>query len=325
MLHTTLGLDEILQREITTDWFEGVAVIQAVCRAVPGVSTSGTGFPSPKQISITATGEIELLGVTSSRRRGRGGRPAAWRNAPQRRAGPPAIDSQRGGCEPPRFRIARRARASACLLRAAGRPTDAPDTVRPGISRTETSGPGRRRACGAPEGSARPERCAGRARAGAANSRAEPKASIESVVSGCARNRARRVAATAFLAFGGRERMFVFNGGDEPVEGPASPPDDRARTPGATKPAAGARTSRTSETSSSARRPSRSGPSVQRAASRSTSTRQPVPLALERTGPAPSPIALAGFAACLPPTRRSSSRLRTTKSTTRRACQSIPV
>ena len=46
MLHATLGLDDILQREITTDWFEGVAVIQAVCRAVPGISTSGTGFPT---------------------------------------------------------------------------------------------------------------------------------------------------------------------------------------------------------------------------------------------------------------------------------------
>ena len=64
MLHATLGLDDILQREITIDWFEGVAVIQAVCRAVPGSSSSGTGFPTARQISLKATGEIELLGVT---------------------------------------------------------------------------------------------------------------------------------------------------------------------------------------------------------------------------------------------------------------------
>ncbi len=186
MLHATLGLDDILQREITTDWFEGVAVIQAVCRAVPGVSTSGTGFPTARQISHQGHRGDRAPWRDVQPRRCRGGRPAAWRNAPQRRAGPPAIDSQRGGCEPPRFRNARRARGSACLLRAAGRPTDAPDTVRPGrqphgnvrARQTTRMGSARRRC---PSRTLRRPSSRWRSK-----SRAEPKASTESVVSGCA-------------------------------------------------------------------------------------------------------------------------------------------
>jgi len=65
MLQGRLGLDEILRRDISTDWYEGVAVIQAVCRNIPGVNVPGTGFPAPGQISVTATGEIELLGIAS--------------------------------------------------------------------------------------------------------------------------------------------------------------------------------------------------------------------------------------------------------------------
>jgi hypothetical protein len=60
-----LGLDEILRRDISTDWYEGVAVIQAVCRNIPGVNGSGTGFPAHGQISVASTGEIELLGIAS--------------------------------------------------------------------------------------------------------------------------------------------------------------------------------------------------------------------------------------------------------------------
>ena len=65
MLQGKLGLDEILRREISIDWHEGVAVIQAVCRAVPGISAPGTGFPMSRQIALEATGEVALLGVTS--------------------------------------------------------------------------------------------------------------------------------------------------------------------------------------------------------------------------------------------------------------------
>jgi hypothetical protein len=65
MLQGRLGLDEILRRDISTDWYEGVAVIQAVCRNTPGVNVPGTGFPAPGQISVASTGEIELLGIAS--------------------------------------------------------------------------------------------------------------------------------------------------------------------------------------------------------------------------------------------------------------------
>jgi hypothetical protein len=65
MLQGRLGLDEILRRDISTDWYEGVAVIQAICRNIPGVNVPGTGFPAPGQISVASTGEIELLGIAS--------------------------------------------------------------------------------------------------------------------------------------------------------------------------------------------------------------------------------------------------------------------
>jgi len=295
MLQATLGLDEILQREITTDWFEGVAVIQAVCRAVPGISTSGAGFPTSRQISLKATGEIELLGLTPS--------PAA---------------------------VVAAGRLLGEMLH-----NDVPVRLRLIHSEAVANGPAFATLDALVEALAYFERPDGQqtlqtlyARASAARKRpgqaddahverpvpfqnAAPAELALAQQIHAARPRRRSnpwypvalgivlvaVAATAFLAYGGGRRMSVFSGGAEPVEGSASLPNDRARTPGTTKPAAGARTSRTSETSSSARRPGHSGPLVQRDGSRSTSTRQPVPLALETRGPALSTIALAGFTA----------------------------
>lgn len=272
MPQATLGLDEILQREITTDWFEGVAVIQAVCRAVPGICTSGTGFPTPRQISLKATGEIELLGLTSS--------PAA---------------------------VVAAGRLLGEMLH-----NDVPVRLRLIHSEAVANGPAFATLDALVEALAYFERPDGQqtlqtlyARASAARKRpghaddahverpvpvqnAAPAELALAQQMHAARLRRRSnpwypvalgivlvaVAAAAFLAYGGGQRTSGFSGGAEPVEGSASLPDDRARTPGTTKPAAGARTSRTSETSSSARRPGHSGPLVQRDGSRSTSTRQ---------------------------------------------------
>lgn len=297
MLRATLGLDEILQREITTDWFEGVAVIQAVCRAVPGLGTSGTGFPTPRQIAITATGEIELLGVTSSPdavvAAGRLLGEMLHNDVPVRLR---LIHSEAVANRPAFATLDELVEALAYFERPDGQQTLQTLYARASAARKRPGQPDDaqvERQTLAPVQNAAPAELAlaQQIHAASPRRRSHPWYPVALGIVLVA------VAAAAFLAYGGRQRMFVFSGGDAPVEGSASLPNDRARTRGTTKPAAGARTSRTSETSSSARRPSHSGPLVQRDGSRSTSTRQPVPLALERREPAPAPIALAGFAA----------------------------
>ena len=260
MLHATLGLDDILQREITTDWFEGVAVIQAVCRAVPGISTSGTGFPTPKQISIKATGEIELLGVTSSPdavvAAGRLLGEMLHNDVPVRLR---LIHSEAVANRPAFATLDGLVEALAYFERPDGQQTLQTLYARASAARKR---PGQADDAHVERQKAVPVQNAAPAELALAQQVTRRAQGVDRIRGIRLRSESSlvAVAATAFLAYGGRERMFVFSGGDEPVEGPASPPNDRARTPGATKPAAGARTSRTSETSSSARRPSHSRP-----------------------------------------------------------------
>ena len=292
MLHATLGLDDILQREITIDWFEGVAVIQAVCRAVPGSSSSGTGFPTARQISLKATGEIELLGVTP----GPDAVVAAGRllgemlhnDVPVRLR---LIHSEAVATRPAFATLDGFVEALAYFERPDGQQTLQTLYARASAARKR---PGHADdAHGERHQNAAPAELALLQQAHAPSPRRRSN-SWYSVALGIV---IVAVATTAFLAYGRRERMFVFSGAHEPVEESTSPPNDRARTLGATKPAADARTSRMSETSASARRPSHAQPLVQRAGSLSPWTREPVPLALERRGSAPSPLAFAGFAA----------------------------
>ena len=65
MPQESLRLDEILGREIAINWHEGVAVIQAVCRSLPHLDAYGAHFPRSSQISIAATGVVEVLGEPS--------------------------------------------------------------------------------------------------------------------------------------------------------------------------------------------------------------------------------------------------------------------
>jgi hypothetical protein len=297
MLQATLGLDEILRREITTDWYEGVAVIQAVCRAVPGISAPGTGFPSPRQISITATGEIELLGVTSSPdavvAAGRLLGEMLHNDVPVRLR---LIHSEAVATRPAFATLEALVEALAYFER-----PDSQQTLQKLYARASAA---RKR-----PGHADQALVEGQTRVPVPNA-APAELALEHQIHAQGQKRRSNpwysvalgivlvaVAATAFLAQGGGQHVVVFSGGDDPVEKSANPPSDGARKLGATKPAAGARTSRTSEMSSSARRPSNARPLAKQGNSRSTSSRQPLPAALEKAGLAPSPILLAGFAA----------------------------
>ena len=239
MLHATLRLDDILQREITTDWFEGVAVIQAVCRAVPGISTSGTGFPTARQISIKATGEIELLGVTSSPdavvAAGRLLGEMLHNDVPVRLR---LIHSEAVANRPAFATLDALVEALAFFERPDGQQTLQTLYARASAARKR---PGQaddahvERHTAVPVQNAAPAEfaLAQQGHAPSPRRRSNPWYPVALGIVLVA------VAATAFLAYGGEERMFVLSGGNEPVEGSASPPDDRARTLGGDKASSG--------------------------------------------------------------------------------------
>jgi hypothetical protein len=65
MSQANLRLDEIFRRGIPVLWHEGVAVVQAVCRALPDAGAASARFPSATEILIAADGQIDLLGKPS--------------------------------------------------------------------------------------------------------------------------------------------------------------------------------------------------------------------------------------------------------------------
>src|SRR5688572_23231567 len=60
-----VGLDELLSRGLTVQWFEGVAIVQEVCRQILADGSAERGFPSMADILVCAHGEIELGGTAS--------------------------------------------------------------------------------------------------------------------------------------------------------------------------------------------------------------------------------------------------------------------
>ena len=61
-----IRLDDLLGRDLIVEWFEGVAIVQEVCRQILAFGSAQRGFPSPAEVFLCAHGEIELLGTASS-------------------------------------------------------------------------------------------------------------------------------------------------------------------------------------------------------------------------------------------------------------------
>ena len=299
MLQGTLGLDEILRREITTDWYEGVAVIQAVCRAVPGIGAPGAGFPTPRQISIKATGEIELLGVTSS--------PDAVVAAGR------LLGEMLHNDVPVRLRLTH---SEAVATRPAF--ATLPDLVNALAYFERPDGPQTIQKLYARASAARERPGQGDQPAGSQPAAPGQKgAPAELKQENPPRQRRRSnpwyavaagivlvgVAATALVSSGGRQAAAtfgaqaaaIFSGGTEPVEEATTPQIERAGKPGAKAATAGGRTTRKGEAVSSGSRTVDTPAPAQRPVSRSTSRRPAVLPALETRGPVPSPILLAGW------------------------------
>ena len=61
-----IRLDDLLSRDVTVQWFEGVAIVQGVCRIILADLQSERGFPSTEHILLCADGRIELVGTASA-------------------------------------------------------------------------------------------------------------------------------------------------------------------------------------------------------------------------------------------------------------------
>lgn len=61
-----IALDDLLGRDLTVQWFEGVAIVQGVCRQLLADASSERGFPSLAGVYVCANGAIELDGAASA-------------------------------------------------------------------------------------------------------------------------------------------------------------------------------------------------------------------------------------------------------------------
>ena len=57
----SLRLDQILRRDITIAWLEGIAVIQTICRELPGSGNAAARFPLAMEVALTADGRVTFL------------------------------------------------------------------------------------------------------------------------------------------------------------------------------------------------------------------------------------------------------------------------
>ena len=56
---TQIRLDELLARQVDVQWYEGVAIVQAICRQILAKGVSSGEFPAAAQVAITADGADE--------------------------------------------------------------------------------------------------------------------------------------------------------------------------------------------------------------------------------------------------------------------------
>jgi hypothetical protein len=60
-------LDDLLAREVVPQWFEGVAVVQLVCRQLRAKGPESSGFPRPGEILIAPGGSVTISGGSHER------------------------------------------------------------------------------------------------------------------------------------------------------------------------------------------------------------------------------------------------------------------
>lgn len=55
-------LDDLLARDVVPQWYEGVAVVQLICRQLRGQGLGNSGFPRPEHILVAVGGSVTTIG-----------------------------------------------------------------------------------------------------------------------------------------------------------------------------------------------------------------------------------------------------------------------
>lgn len=58
-----MRVDELLARSVNVQWFEGVALVQSVCREIIATRGTSVGFPAPSSIVLGADGGVSIAGA----------------------------------------------------------------------------------------------------------------------------------------------------------------------------------------------------------------------------------------------------------------------
>ena len=67
MAHDQIRLDDLLARDVSVQWFEGVALVQALCRQLSARSGADGMFPGASQITLASDGTVTIGGAAATR------------------------------------------------------------------------------------------------------------------------------------------------------------------------------------------------------------------------------------------------------------------
>jgi hypothetical protein len=62
-----IRLNELLARQVDVQWYEGIAIVQAICRQLLARGVTNGEFPAATQIGISADGAVRVLDTTSTK------------------------------------------------------------------------------------------------------------------------------------------------------------------------------------------------------------------------------------------------------------------
>src|SRR5262245_423896 len=66
MAQDSIRVDDLLARQVDVQWYEGVAVVQGVCRQLLDKGAFGE-FPGPADIALSRDGAVRILGTSSTK------------------------------------------------------------------------------------------------------------------------------------------------------------------------------------------------------------------------------------------------------------------
>jgi hypothetical protein len=67
MAHDQIRLDDLLARDVSVQWFEGVALVQALCRQLSARRGADGMFPGVSQITLASDGTVTIGGAAATR------------------------------------------------------------------------------------------------------------------------------------------------------------------------------------------------------------------------------------------------------------------